>query len=170
MIEGKKVNIRALETDDFLEIWKMKNEQEIIFWEGHPFSMSYEKFKKVYNGYFESDTVRMETIVEKETNTIVGSLKMYLNWQNRNVELGITLSKKHWGKGYGSDTINAATEYLFKWLMMQRVQATILVTNKGSRAMFKKCGFEEEGILRNARVHDGAFTDVVMVAKINEGF
>ncbi|MCH9739647.1 MAG: GNAT family N-acetyltransferase [Epsilonproteobacteria bacterium] len=167
MIDGKNIVIRALETEDFHELWQMKNEAEIIFWEGHPFSMSYEKFKKIYTGYFESDTVLMKTIVEKETNAIIGTLKIYLDWKDRNVELGITLSKRYWGKGYGTDTIVSATEYLFNWLMIKRVQATILTTNQGSRAMFKKAGFEEEGILRQARVHNGQYTDVVMVSKIN---
>lgn len=167
MIDGQHVKIRALETEDFQEIWKMKNEAEIIFWEGHAFSMSYEKFKKIYMGYFESDTVLMQTIVEKETNNIIGTLKIYLNWKDRNVELGITLSKKYWGKGYGTDSIVSATNYLFNWLMIKRVQATILTSNNGSRAMFKKAGFEEEGILRQARVHNGVYTDVVMASKIN---
>lgn len=53
-----------------------------------------------------------------------------------------------WGRGYGSEAIDALTQWGFRNLDLHRVEANIMPRNLASRKAAAKAGFEEEGLAR----------------------
>ena len=83
-------------------------------------------------------------------------------------ELGIELyGSGNRGKGVGTEAIALITAHLFAKLGAGRVQATTDVANAPMRAVLRRLGFAEEGVLRDfmpSREQGGPRHDYVMVA------
>lgn len=82
-------------------------------------------------------------------------------------ELGIELyGTAHRGRGFGSEAVALITEHLFTVEGAGRVQASTDVANAPMRAVLRKLGFVEEGVLRGfmpAADPDAVRHDYVMV-------
>ncbi|TWO19332.1 GNAT family N-acetyltransferase [Campylobacter hyointestinalis] len=166
MIETNDLLIRKLEKEDFFKLYTIKNEKEIIFWENHFFSFPYARFEKIYNDYFMKEDVILQSIIEKHTNEVIGEVVAYLDWKNKSAEIGLTISKSFWGKGYGGMVILNVSSYLLTKMMFHRVEAKVLETNLASIKAFLKSGFQKEGIMKDARIHNGKYEDLILFSKI----
>jgi len=60
-------------------------------------------------------------------------------------EIGWTLDKKHWGKGFATEGARRALDYAFNELDKPHVISLIHPENKGSAAVAKRLGEEIEG-------------------------
>ena len=98
----------------------------------------------------------------------VGMLR-HIDALHRSCELHITIGEKdHWGKGYGTEAIALMRDYAFAGLTLHRVISTPFAHNQRMIRSLEKCGFEQEGLLRDALWIQGKFTDVVIMAVLNE--
>jgi RimJ/RimL family protein N-acetyltransferase len=97
----------------------------------------------------------------------VGMLR-HVDGLHRSCELHITIGEKdHWGRGYGTEAIGLMRDYAFVGLELHRVISTPFVYNTRMVRSLEKCGFEREGLLRDALWIQGRFTDVVIMAMLN---
>lgn len=72
------------------------------------------------------------------------------------------------GKGYGSDAKMLLLEYAFNWLGLYKVQSKVIAFNDRSVAYSKKCGYVEEGRLREQWFRFGKRHDEVLLAVFRE--
>jgi len=86
----------------------------------------------------------------------------------RSAELGVRIgAEQDRGKGYGSAATEVALDYAWNNLNLRRISLTVLGGNGRAVAAYRKAGFREEGVMRQAAYVDGAWHDVVMMAAIN---
>ncbi len=63
--------------------------------------------------------------------------------------LGITIGDKgYWGRGYGGDAIRLLLDYAFRLRNLRRVYLSVNSTNERAMGAYRRCGFVEEGRLR----------------------
>lgn len=107
-------------------------------------------------------------IALKDTNTLIGTAGYNsLMLLNRKCEISYDLDYEHWGKGVMTKTLRFILQYSFNVLMLKRIQATVVKTNKRSIKLLDKLGFQREGILRNYETIDGiSMLDSYMYSKI----
>ncbi|MDD4288390.1 MAG: GNAT family protein [Atribacterota bacterium] len=75
---------------------------------------------------------------------------------NRTAEAGIFIgSKKYWNKGYGTEAMNLLLDYSFNLLNMNSIFLRVHSFNKRAIRCYKKCGFKEIGIRREAYILGG---------------
>ncbi len=99
----------------------------------------------------------------------IGMLR-HIDGLHRSCELHITIGEKdHWNRGYGAETIGLIRDYAFGELMMHRVVSTPFAYNIRMVRCLEKCGFEKEGVLRDALWIQDQFVDVVIMAVLNKG-
>jgi len=86
----------------------------------------------------------------------------------RSCEIGIGIGEPAlWSKGLGRDALRTLLRHLIDDLGAHRVSLSVLAFNDRAIASYKACGFEVEGIERDAVLTDnGAFTDDVRMAFI----
>lgn len=72
-----------------------------------------------------------------------------LDWGVRRFEIGYWIRASAQGHGYVSEAVRALTAMAFDHLRARRVEIRMDDTNRRSRAVAERCGFELEGILRN---------------------
>lgn len=66
-------------------------------------------------------------------------------------------------KGYGEDALSHFLDFMFKNLNLNKIELTTIIDNKRAQNLYKKLGFKEIGIIRQAYFDSryGRFSDVV---------
>jgi len=75
-------------------------------------------------------------------------------------EIGFDLTPTFWGRGYMSEAINLANEYVFDQMKINRIEAIVHPLNTRAHRTLEKAGFKKEGILREYVLFRGAFWDM----------
>ncbi|KAK3042176.1 hypothetical protein RJ639_001296 [Escallonia herrerae] len=71
-------------------------------------------------------------------------------------EVGYALAAKYWGHGITCKALRVAIRDVFvKFPQLVRLQALVLMDNKGSQRVLEKVGFLKEGVLRKYSWHKG---------------
>jgi putative acetyltransferase len=81
--------------------------------------------------------------------------------------LGIAVIGPAQGKGVGTAMMKAITEYADKWTTFTRIELTVFADNTNAISLYKKFGFEQEGLLRHYALRNGRFDDVISMARFN---
>jgi RimJ/RimL family protein N-acetyltransferase len=90
----------------------------------------------------------------------IGQISLFaLDLQHGSAELGIFIGEPdEWGKGYGTDAVNALVDFGFGELRLERIWLNVWTENERARRAYEKAGFVLEGTLRNDRYEGGRFT------------
>jgi len=95
----------------------------------------------------------------------IGSISLWnINWQHLRAQIGIWIIPSYWGKGFGEKSINLIKNIAFNHLKINRLEAYIAKENIKSLVLFEKCGFKEEGKLKQYLNLQGKYHDAVIVA------
>ncbi len=104
---------------------------------------------------------------EQETPIGIGILRN-IDPVHRGCDLHITIGEKgHWNRGYGAEAIGLMKDYAFWTLNLHKVISTPFAHNPRMVRCLEKCGFQREGMLRDALFVDGRFIDVVIMGTIH---
>ena len=111
----------------------------------------------------------IETLEERRH---IGSLGLHrIGGLAHSTELGIMIGDKaYWDRGYGTDTIRTALRFAFQELNLNRVALSVDADNGRGIACYRKCGFVEEGRLRQDRYRDGQYRDTILMAVLRHEF
>ena len=116
------------------------------------------------------DTDIILVIVDKKTGKPIGSMGIHrINWKDRRAATGALIGdKRYWGKGYGTEAKMLLLNYAFNTLNLRKVCSAALAFNERSVAYSKKCGYREEGVLKEHLFKKGRYWDEVLLAVFRE--
>jgi putative acetyltransferase len=80
--------------------------------------------------------------------------------------LGIMVHRDYQGQGAGTQLMAALIDLADNWLMLVRIELTVYTDNETAIALYKKFGFEIEGIKKKAAIRGGTFVDEYIMARI----
>lgn len=122
-------------------------EKALVFLE----SLKDNEFRKVYAVYALPNRVHIGNI----------SLQQ-IDLKNRSAEVALLFGeKKFWGQGYATDALKCLLS-LGKELKLHRLYFGTHIDNIAMQKVGIKCGFQQEGILKDAQLKDGRYNDIVM--------
>lgn len=111
-------------------------------------------------------------IREKESGRIVGSIGLEPDRRRENVksmELGYSLDKDSWGKGYMTEAAKAVIDYAFMELDLAILAICTGPDNRRSQRVIEKCGFVYEGRQRKGyHIYDGSDRDNLLFSMTRE--
>ncbi|MFA6908310.1 MAG: GNAT family protein [Patescibacteria group bacterium] len=96
----------------------------------------------------------------------IGSISLDHVTPKHKATLGYWLAKEFRNKGIMQEAVGAITRFGFAQLKLQRIEATVDITNKASRRVLEKNGFKVEGVQKKGVMHRGQLRDVYMLAKV----
>ncbi len=106
-------------------------------------------------------------LVAEYQGKIIGIITLYGSHRKKILhkgELGISVRKPFWGMGVGSalmqECLKIARERGFK-----KIQLEVMQGNERAMALYKKFGFEVEGIKKNVIFQNGKYYDLVVMGK-----
>ena len=86
-------------------------------------------------------------VCERATGTLVGDAGLHpLGGTGPDVELGYTLARAAWGRGYATELGRALVDHAFGTLGVPRVVAQVEPGNLASRRVLEKLGMTEQGM------------------------
>lgn len=105
-----------------------------------------------------------------EDDRLIGIVDLSgVDWVARNCWVGIGIGEPaFWGKGYGSDAMNEILRFGFTWLNLNRVSLTVFEYNERGYRSYLKCGFKEEGRLRQWMQRGGERFDLIYMGILRE--
>ncbi|MEO9386381.1 GNAT family N-acetyltransferase [Chromobacterium phragmitis] len=87
----------------------------------------------------------------------------------RAAELGLGVDARLHGQGIGSLLLASALDLADNWLGLRRIELTVFADNVRAQDLYRKFGFAEEARLRAYALRDGAYHDVLAMARLREG-
>jgi len=80
--------------------------------------------------------------------------------------IGISVHTEYQGKGIGTKLMEALLDIADNWLMLLRVELTVLEGNDHAKKLYERLGFEVEGIQRMSVTKNGHYVDEIAMARI----
>ncbi|TCQ27724.1 GNAT family N-acetyltransferase [Rhizobium sp. PP-CC-3G-465] len=81
--------------------------------------------------------------------------------------LGLGVHDDFQRQGIGVALLDALLDAAFNWLQIRRVELTVFSDNAGAIALYERAGFRGEGLLRAYAFRNGAYADVIAMAKMS---
>ena len=89
---------------------------------------------------------------------------MWYSAENNSAELGYSLSREYWNRGYATQALRTVVDAAFRSLPVNRLEAQHDMRNPASGRVMEKCGLRQEGILRSRIRNKGEYVDVALWA------
>ena len=105
-------------------------------------------------------------IEELTSGQAIGTCQLLnINWIHRSAELQIRIGDTSFqGQGYGSEAVKLLCQFGFVDLNLHRIYLHVFSSNRRAIRAYEKCGFKNEGTLKEAAHIDGQWLDVHMMA------
>ncbi len=173
MLEGKLVRLRALEPKDIERAYTWINDREVTRYLTARYPLSHADEQRWLdeaptNGF--ANGVRLA--IETKDGVHIGNLDLnQTRPEDRKAGLGIMIGEKaYWSNGYGTDAIVTLLRFAFHEMNLNRVWLQVFEFNERAIACYQKCGFKEEGRLRQDYYHDGRYWDSVAMGILRGEF
>lgn len=168
ILVGDRIILREYRKDDLPYLRKWVNNPEItkylshIFVYPHTMTETETYLNSLIDG---SSGIKGFVIANKEDEEFIGQIDLVkIDWINRIASLGIVIGNtENLGKGYGSEAIKLIQEFAFNRLNLHKIELEVREYNHRAIACYKKCGFVEEGRIRQNHFIDGKYTDTLLM-------
>ncbi|SFJ07727.1 GNAT family N-acetyltransferase [Thermoflavimicrobium dichotomicum] len=164
------LNIRAVDIKDVDFIYYLRNDPEIAFWGSGKHGdtlLTRKEIEEIIINQRSTDRRRWFIIEVEDGYTEPHSIGMVtfrdFDRVARSVTIGMCLAKEYWGKGYGTQALRKFTDFLFQSYNLHRIQLDTFKGNERAIHTYKKCGFVQEGVLRQAFWTSNGYQDRVII-------
>jgi RimJ/RimL family protein N-acetyltransferase len=112
-----------------------------------------------------------------ETQEPIGYADVFnIDRDHRRCEISLMIGdRSSWGKGYASEVLMALLGYLFGRRAgggeeMHKVSLAVFAENHAARRVYAKCGFREDGVLRDDMYRDGDWHSQILMSILEHEF
>ncbi len=172
MYEGRLVRLRAFDNSDLMKLLSYSNDYDVMRGASgailFPSTVDDAARDMGKNTSYSSGEYQF-AIETKAENRFIGQCGFVkINWKNRVGELAILIGEKDFrGKGFGADAIRTLCDFGFREMNLHKIKALVFDFNAAAIRCYEKCGFVQEGLLKEEIFREGAYHDVVCMALIN---
>lgn len=171
MIEGTKINMRAIEDEDAVLFYRWFNDPEVTYFGGADafpaFSLAQER---AYVQHVPDDKdARHYTITLKDGTPIGNCALRGIDWVSQSSEVSITIGEKaYWGQGYGGEAIELLLQIAFDGLNLHKVWLGCFDFNERGLRAYRRVGLREDGRQRDFRFVNGHYRDLVLMSILED--
>ncbi|WP_028453999.1 spermidine N1-acetyltransferase [Chitinilyticum litopenaei] len=154
------LKLRPLEREDLRFVHELDNNESVMhYW----FEEPYEAFVELCDLYDKHihDQSERRFVLECEHQRAGLVELVEINHIHRRAEFQIIIAPEFQGKGYASIATALAQDYAFTTLNLYKLSLIVDCENAPAIHIYKKLGFQEEGILRHEFFVNGEYRDVI---------
>jgi RimJ/RimL family protein N-acetyltransferase len=171
-LRGDRVNLRAVETEDYQLLWRWLNDPDVMLYWGRPgntatlLEVARDEERNAARGN------SRKYIIETHDEIPIGQIDYYdLDWQARSAWVSIMIGEpKFWSGGYGTSAMRALLTYLFRQIGLHRVTLTVHESNVRAQKSYAKNGFVSEGVLRDWAYFDDRWVNGILMGVLRDDF
>jgi len=110
--------------------------------------------------------------IRTEEGEYLGNVSIYnIHWPSNHGQLGIIIGNTdHWGEGYAQSAVKEVLQKAFIDLKLHKVWLVAWEENEKNIHMYKKLGFQEEGLLKDQYLLNGVYHNMVSMAMLENDF
>lgn len=167
MLEGNKINLRAMEPEDFPLLTDWLNNLEF---QGQYTPLIQRSKAELSKRFSDISEDHKEFIIQKKDGTEIG-LIIYFMVQGgpyRLLEFGYYIIPSESNKGYCTEAAKIFIDFLFLSQAIERIQATTDSRNIASQRVLEKAGLKREGLMRKAVFLKGNYVDISLFSITRE--
>ena len=170
-LQGKHINLRALEPEDLSFIHEIENDESI--WEISNTITPYSKYLiKQYLDHAHKDIYevkQLRLVICNKDQDAIGMIDIFdFDYKNRRAGIGILVKDTaNRQKGHGKEALQLLTNYCFKHLDLHQLYCNISEDNTASLALFKSQGFKEIGLKKDWNYLNGQYKNEYLFQLIN---
>lgn len=147
-METARLRIRPMTVGDAEAMHVIYGDEEAMRWWSHPPHSSLDETRAKLAKNTAATDWRAWAITLTGDDTAIGQLAAHEKRQGRVIEIGYSLARTHWGKGYAREAVSRLLDLLFREEGNRRVFADTDPDNTGSNNLLESLGFIREGVLR----------------------
>lgn len=170
-LSGKLIRLAVMNTEDDLEQWAswMRNSEFQRLLDDSPATLHTPAQIKEW---LEKDltTYTLFGIRTLAEDRLIGFVELNgFDWAARCAWVGIGIGlPEYWGKGYGTEAMNLLAAYAFETVNLNRVNLTVFGYNERAYHAYLKCGFKEEGRVRQLLLRNNQRWDMIFMGLLRE--
>lgn len=140
-------------------------------WAEHFFTAEYWNYQ-VENNFLEfihDQSLKLFIFPKKQPTKIIGTINFsnFVKGAAHFCYVGYSLAEAEQGKGYMTEALKAATDYVFQELNLHRIMANYMPHNQRSGNVLKRLGFVVEGYARDYLLINGKWQDHILTSLTN---
>ena len=163
-LETESLLLRRMEMRDAQDMYEYSRDPLVakhVLWDAHTSVSDTKSYLRYMLRKYRAGEPSSWCIVEKSTGKVVGTIGyMWYQKDNSACEVGYSLARRCWNRGYMTQALNAVLDYTFRELGFNRVEAQHETDNGASGAVMRNCGMTKEGTLRSRLYNKGRYVDV----------
>ena len=175
MLAGEKIILRPLKIEDLEKTHEWRNNLELIkLTQGVRFPKTTEMDRDWFNQALNDKSNRniYFGIDEIETGDFIGIIQLnnidYISGTaNWGFMIGETINQS---KGIGTEFSTLILNYTFNNLNLRKITSYVVENNSISIRLFRKLGFNEEGILRKHYFVEGEYRDILILSLFKDDY
>ncbi|HHY95787.1 MAG TPA: GNAT family N-acetyltransferase [Firmicutes bacterium] len=171
VLEGEHIVLREFRREDVDAVQAWVNNENIIKYLAFPlFPQTREETmefveRQLYKKNSPRDGIFVIALKDDPHLTYVGSVGLHgIDYRNRHAEIGIVIGREDLlGQGLGAEAIRLVLGFAFDFLNLQKVNIRTYEYNERALRCYRRCGFQEEGRIRQQRYYGGRYWDEVLL-------
>jgi RimJ/RimL family protein N-acetyltransferase len=111
-------------------------------------------------------------IADRHSAAYIGQIDLIkIDWKNRYARLGIVIGcAEKRGRGYGTEAIRLIQRFTFERLNLNKLELDVHDYNQPAIRCYQKCGFKEEGRIRQTFYINDRYTDMIVMGILKEEY
>ncbi|MFC1913162.1 GNAT family N-acetyltransferase [Chloroflexota bacterium] len=149
MIASGKIILRDKKLADAQDDYTWQSDPELAQLDAsQPLKMTFSRYLSDYASILSySPSLRHSFAIETSDGKHIGNCAYFnIDEKQGSAEVGLMIGdRSYWDQGYGSDTITALVDRIFRETDLKRTYLKTLVSNARAQRCFQKCGFTPYG-------------------------
>ncbi|MGI6239474.1 MAG: GNAT family N-acetyltransferase [Christensenellales bacterium] len=168
VIETQRLRLRRLMMRDAADVYAYSRDPlvaEHVLWDAHKSIMETRGYIRYMLKKYRAGEPASWGIAKLDDDKVIGTIGfMWIQPENAAAEVGYSLARAEWNKGYMTEALNALIAHGLNDMGLNRIEAMHETSNPASGAVMLKCGMKREGLLRSRLINKGKFVDVELYA------
>lgn len=170
MIEGDRVLLRIMDAGDTDDVVRMRSAPDVLsqlFSDEPPTREGHLRWLEQVQARGDRHDFM---IIDRASCRSVGIIGLsHIDRKHRHAEYGVLIGEvEARGKGLASEASRLLLDYAFRTLGLNRVYLHLFADNEAALRLYRKVGFEQEGVLRQHVLKNGRFRDVIVMAILRD--
>ncbi len=171
-LDTSRLLLRAMRMSDAGDIYAYSSDPQVarhVLWEAHQSIHQTRAYIRYVLRQYRTGSPSTFCIVLKETGCVIGTIGfMWISGENRSAEVGYSLSREYWNRGYMTEALSAVVRFGFETLHLNRIEAQHECDNPASGRVMEHVGMCREGTLRERLYNKSRYVDVELYAILKE--
>ncbi|MDM8533630.1 GNAT family protein [Clostridiaceae bacterium HSG29] len=173
LLNTERLILKSVIIDNATEIFNYRSLEEVYKYQGFRPEKKEDVIEFINKNVVDEinipDTWIQLCIFIKESNNLIGDIGVHFI-DDKQVEIGYTLSPEFQGKGYAIEAIKEVINYIFKILKKHRITASVDPENMRSINLLEKIGMRKEAHMIKSVWFNEKWADDVIFAMLEEEY